>query len=218
MKVKVYNLEGKETGEMNLSDGVFGVKIKPEVVHEVFTALQNNQREPWADTKKRGEVSGGGKKPWPQKGTGRARHGSIRSPIWKGGGVAFGPLSIRNYKEKINKKTKRLALKMCLSDRAKNNALVVVEDFNFSEPKTKLFAGFLKNLLAAQKQSEGGPMKFKTFLLLTPGKNENVMRMTKNLKSVKTVRAEDVNVMDLLTRSAVLTNKAGVEKLESVFK
>ncbi len=207
MKVKVYNLEGKEAGEMNLSDSIFGVKVKPEVVHGVFTAQNNNQREPWADTKNRGEVSGGGKKPWPQKGTGRARHGSIRSPIWKGGGVAFGPLSIRNYKEKINKKTKRLALKMCLSDRAQNNALVVLEDFNFSEPKTKVFVNLLKAL----------PVKAKSFLLLTPGKNETVLRMTKNLKSVKTVRAEDVNVMDLLSKAVVLTSKAGVENIEKVF-
>src|SRR3989344_4250331 len=195
MKVKVYNLEGKETGEMNLSDSIFGIKSKPEVVHGVFTAQTNNQREPWADTKNKGEVRGGGKKPWAQKGTGRARHGSIRSPIWKGGGVAFGPLSIRNYKTKINKKVKRLALKMCLSDRAQNNSLLVVEDFNFSEPKTKLFANFLKVL----------PVKTKSFLLLTPGKNEKVIRMTGNLKSVKTVRAEDLNVMDLLSKSVVLT-------------
>ena len=207
MKVKVYNLQGKETGEMNLSDAVFGVKIKPEVVHGVFTAQTNNQREPWADTKSKGEVSGGGKKPWPQKGTGRARHGSIRSPIWKGGGVTFGPLSIRNYKSKTNKKTKRLALKMCLSDRAKNNALVVVEDFNFAEPKTKLFVNFLKAL----------PVKAKTFLLLTPGKNDLVLRITKNLKSIKTVRAEDISVMDLLSKSMVLTSKAGVETIEKVF-
>ncbi len=207
MKVKVYNLQGKETGEMNLSEDIFGVKVKPEVVHEVFVALQNNQREPWADTKGKGEVRGGGKKPWQQKGTGRARHGSIRSPIWKGGGVVFGPLSIRNYKEKINKKTKRLALKMCLSDRVQNNSLVVVEDFNFSEPKTKVFADFIKLL----------PAKAKSFLLLTPGKNETVLRMTKNLKSIKTVRAEDVNVMDILSTAAVLVNKAGVEKLEAVF-
>ena len=207
MKVKVYNLEGKETGEMNLSDSIFGVKIKPEVVHEVFVAQTNNQREPWADTKNKGEVRGGGKKPWPQKGTGRARHGSIRSPIWRGGGVTFGPLSIRNYKSKTNKKTKRLALKMCLSDRAKNNALVVVEDFNFAEPKTKLFVNFLKTL----------PVKAKTFLLLTPGKNDLVLRITKNLKSIKTVRAEDISVMDLLSKSMVLTSKAGVETIEKVF-
>ncbi len=207
MKVKVYNLEGKETGEMNLSDAIFGVKVKQEVVHGVFTAQNNNQREPWADTKNRGEVSGGGKKPWPQKGTGRARHGSIRSPIWKGGGVTFGPLTIRNYKEKVNKKTKRLALKMCLSDRVKNSALLVVEDFNFSEPKTKLFVNFLKML----------PIKAKTFLVLTPGKDASLIRMTKNLKTVKTVRAEDINVVDLLSKSVVLSSKAGIETIEKVF-
>ncbi len=206
MKAKVYNLAGKETGEMNLSDAVFGVKTKPEVVHEVFVALQNNQREPWADTKNRGEVRGGGKKPWQQKGTGRARHGSIRSPIWKGGGVTFGPLSIRNYKTKINKKIKNLALRMCLSDRAENKSLLVVEDFNFTEPKTKLFAQFMSVL----------PVKAKSILVLTPGKNEQVLRMTKNIKTVKTVRAEDVNVMDVLSNSIVVTNKAGVEKLETV--
>lgn len=207
MKVKVYNLEGKETGEMNLSDSIFGVKIKQEVVHEVFVAQTNNQREPWADTKNKGEVRGGGKKPWAQKGTGRARHGSIRSPIWKGGGVTFGPLSVRNYKTKTNKKTKRLALKMCLSDRVKNNALVIVEDFNFAEPKTKLFVNFIKVL----------PVKAKSFLLLTPGKNDLVLRITKNLKSIKTVRAEDISVMDLLSKSVVLTSKAGIETIEKVF-
>jgi large subunit ribosomal protein L4 len=206
MKAKVYNLAGKETGEMNLSEAVFGVKAKPEIVHEVFIALQNNQREPWADTKNRGEVRGGGKKPWQQKGTGRARHGSIRSPIWKGGGVTFGPLSIRNYKTKINKKIKNLALRMCLSDRAENKSLLVVEDFNFAEPKTKLFTQFMSVL----------PVKAKSILVLTPGKNEQVLRMTKNIKAVKTVRAEDVNVMDVLANSIVVTNKAGVEKLETV--
>ena len=137
MKTKVYNLEGKETKEMELSDAVFNVKVKPSVVHEVFVAQRNNTREPWADTKNRGEVSGGGKKPWPQKGTGRARHGSIRSPLWKGGGVTFGPLSTRNYKTKINKKTRRVALRMCLTDKLANGALWVVEDFIFANPKTK---------------------------------------------------------------------------------
>ena len=207
MKTNVYNLDGKVTGEMNLSDSVFGVKIKPEVVHEVFVAITNNQRESWADTKGKGEVRGGGKKPWQQKGTGRARHGSIRSPIWKGGGVTLGPLSVRNYKTKINKKLKRLATQMCLADRAQNNALIVVEDFNFAEPKTKLFAKFIMAL----------PSKSKSFLVLTPGKNEQVLRMTKNLQSVKTVRAEDVNVMDVLSTATVIINKSGVEKLTTVF-
>ena len=207
MKTKVYNLEGKETGEMNLSEDIFGIKIKPEVVHEVFVALTNNQREPWADTKGKGEVRGGGKKPWQQKGTGRARHGSIRSPIWKGGGVTFGPLYIRNYKTKINKKIKKLATKMCLADRAQNDSFLVVEDFNFAEPKTKLFVKFIAAL----------PKKFKSFLVLTPGKNDNLIRMTRNLKSIQTTRIEDVNVMDLLSHTAVIINKSGVEKLETAF-
>lgn len=207
MKIKVYNLAGKETGDMELSDKVFGVKVKPEVVHQVFVQQTNNQREPWADTKNRGEVSGGGKKPWQQKGTGRARHGSIRSPIWKGGGVAFGPLTDRNYKTKINKKTRQAVIKMCLSDKAQSGNLLVVEDFNFEQPKTKLFASVVKAM----------PTKMKNFLVLTAGKDDAVLRMTKNLKTVKTLRASDANVMDLVKKGVILTSKDGVKKLEEVF-
>ncbi|EKD43310.1 MAG: 50S ribosomal protein L4 [uncultured bacterium] len=207
MKIKVYNLAGKETGEMELSDEVFGVKIKPELVHQVFVQQTNNQREPWADTKNRGEVSGGGKKPWQQKGTGRARHGSIRSPIWKGGGVAFGPLTDRNYKTKINKKTRQAAIKMCLADKAQSGNLLVVEDFKFADPKTKLFASVVKAM----------PTKLKNFLVLTSDQDKDVLRMTKNLQKVKTLRAQDSNVMDLLKKGVVLTSKAGIKKLEEVF-
>ena len=207
MKIKVYNLAGKETGEMEVSDTVFGVKIKPEMVHQVFVQQTNNQREPWADTKNRGEVSGGGKKPWQQKGTGRARHGSIRSPIWKGGGVAFGPLTDRNYKTKINKKTRQAAIRMCLSDKAQSGNLLVVEDFKFEQPKTKVFASFLKTL----------PAKLKTFLVLTADKSDDIMRMSKNLKVVKTLRAQDSNVLDLLSKGVILTSKDGIKKMEEVF-
>ncbi|KKU27355.1 MAG: 50S ribosomal protein L4 [Candidatus Magasanikbacteria bacterium GW2011_GWA2_46_17] len=207
MNVKVYNLEGKETGEISLSEKIFGVKVKQEVVHEVFVAQTNNQRQSWADTKKRGEVRGGGKKPWPQKGTGRARHGSIRSPIWKGGGVAFGPLTERNYKTKINKNKKRLAIKMCLSDRVKNNSFWVVENFGFSEPKTKLFVNLLKALSIGNK----------TVLVLTAENDLNVVRMTKNLQKVKAARANDLNVMDTVSNQAVITSKDGVGKLEKLF-
>ncbi len=207
MKIKVYNLAGKETGEMELSDTVFGVKIKPEMVHQVFVQQTNNQREPWADTKNRGEVQGGGKKPWQQKGTGRARHGSIRSPIWKGGGVAFGPLTDRNYKTKINKKTRQAAIRMCLSDKAQSGNLMIIEDFKFEKPKTQLFASFLKTL----------PAKLKTFLVLTADKNDEMMRMTKNLKTVQTLRAQDSNVLDLLSKGVILTSKEGVKKMEEVF-
>jgi len=206
MKTKVYNLEGKSTGETELSDKIFGVKIKSEVVHQVFVQQTNNQREPWADTKSKAEVSGGGKKPWKQKGTGRARHGSIRSPIWKGGGVVFGPRTDRNYTTKINKKVRRLAIKMCLSDKAQNNNIVVVEDFNFVAPKTKLFAALLTKLPAHKK-----------YLILTAGKNEMVMKMASNLPKVETMRAEDVNVMELMNHQAILTSKDGVKKIEEVF-
>jgi large subunit ribosomal protein L4 len=204
MKIKVYNLAGQATGEMELSEKVFGVKVKPEVVHGVFVSQMNNQRESWADTKGKGEVRGGGKKPWQQKGTGRARHGSIRSPIWKGGGVTFGPKTERNYKTKINKKTRRLAIKMCLTDKVASGALLVLENFDFTEPKTKLFAGLLKSL----------PTKEKTFLVLTPAKDVKVMRMTKNINAIKTLRAPDVTVMDLMNWQGVIASKEAMKKIE----
>ncbi len=209
MKTKVYNLSGKATGEVELSEKIFGVKVKPEVVHSVFVAQTNNQRAPFADTKNRGEVSGGGKKPWAQKGTGRARHGSIRSPIWKGGGVTFGPLSVRNYETKINKKTKRLVIKMCLSDKAASDNLFVVENFAFAAPKTKAFVEFLK-VMPLEKR--------KSFLILTTGKDDSLVRMTKNIKKVITMRAEDTNVMVLLKKEAVIISEEALKKLETVFK
>lgn len=199
----MYNVLGKEVGDVELADNVFNVVVKPEVVHEVFVAQMNNQREPWADTKKRGEVSGGGKKPWQQKGTGRARHGSIRSPIWKGGGVTFGPLTERSYKTKINKKTRRLATAMCLSDKAQNQGLLVVDDFSFTVAKTKDFAAFLKKI----------PLKQKTFVVLTGKKDDQVLRMTKNIPGVVTRVASDVNVMDLVNNQAVILSKAGAEEV-----
>lgn len=208
MKANVYNLQGQIKEELELADAIFDVAVKPEVVHEVYVAQMNNQREPWAHSKNRGEVRGGGKKPWKQKGTGRARHGSIRSPIWKGGGVAFGPLSIRNYTTKINKKTRRLALKMCLSDKLKNGALWVVEDFKFTEPKTKLFADFLKKL----------PAKQKSFLVLTPAEKSSdaVVRMTKNIPRIQTQPAAQVSVMDMMSKQAVIVSTEGIKTIEAL--
>lgn len=206
MKTKLYNVLGKEVGDLELADAVFNVAIKPAVVHEVFVAQMNNQREPWADTKKRGEVSGGGKKPWKQKGTGRARHGSIRSPIWKGGGVTFGPLTERSYKTKTNKKTRRLATAMCLTDKLQHQGLVVVDDFTFENPKTKDFAAFLKKM----------PLKHKTFVVLTGKKDDGVMRMTHNIPGILTRVAQDVSVMDLVQHQGVIVSKSGVEALTNI--
>ena len=207
MKTKIYNLSGKEVGDIELSEEIFNTKINSEVVHQVYVQQMNNQREPWADTKGKGEVRGGGKKPWQQKGTGRARHGSIRSPIWKGGGVTFGPLTDRNYKTKINKKTKRLAIRMCLTDKAQSGNLLVLENLNFSDAKTKQFAATLKSL----------PIKSKTFLVLTADKDAAILRMTKNLKNVSVLMAKDSNVLSLLQKGAVVTTVDGVKKIETVF-
>jgi len=206
MKTAVYNLSGKETGSIELNDAIFNVKIKPEVVHQVYVSQAGNQRESIADTKTRGDVSGGGKKPWAQKGTGRARHGSIRSPIWSGGGVAFGPTSERNWKTKVNKDTRRLAVKMCLTDKAQSGVLYVVEDFAFEQPKTKAIVEFLKNL----------PAKNKNFLFLNDESNKNLLKMSRNLKKINTVRAKDANVLDLLSREAVIVSKLGLEQLTEI--
>jgi len=205
MKTKLYNLEGKESGELELNDAVFAVKIKPEVVHEVFVLQQSNARESWAHTKDKGDVRGGGRKPWAQKGTGRARHGSSRSPLWKGGGVTFGPLNVRNYDKKINKKVRRLALKMCLSDRAVDG-MIVVENFNFSAPKTKLFRDFV--LTIKDKKN--------SYLVVTDGKSDSLMRMTKNLSRIETIRAEDLSVKDILNKQGIIISQEAVKKIEEM--
>ena len=206
MKTVVYNILGKEVGEIDLNKDIFEIKIKPEVVHQVYVSQTGNQRSSIADTKTRGEVRGGGRKPWKQKGTGRARHGSTRSPIWSGGGVTFGPTSERNWKTKINKNTRRLATKMCLADKAQSNAFYVVEDFSFEESKTKKIAEFLKNL----------PAKNKNFLLLNDEANQDLLKMSRNIKKINTVRAKDVSVLDLLSREAVIISKKGLEQLETI--
>lgn len=208
MKAKLFNLNGQPVGETELMDEVFAVKVKPEIVHSVFVAQSANQRQPWADTKNRGEVSGGGKKPWAQKGTGRARHGSIRSPIWKGGGVAFGPLTDRNYVTKINTKVRRLALKMCLSAKASEQGVFVVENYNFSDAKTKLFTALLTALSLSKKR----------VLVLTNGKEEKVLRMAANLPKVEVMAAADANVMAVLGAQAIVATPEGIAQLVTILK
>lgn len=202
-KVTLYTLEGKQNGEMQLNDAIFGIAPKEALVHQVYVALEANAREPWADTKDRGEVRGGGRKPWKQKGTGRARHGSIRSPIWKGGGVTFGPLSERNYKQKINKKMGRKAVAMCLADKLATNTLIVLENLPDLK-KTKEVVNVLKSL----------PLEGKRTLIVTAEKDENLNRVVRNVKNVDVVRADDVNVVDLMHHTYIVTNKSSIERLE----
>lgn len=201
-QVKLYNVEGTEVGMVELDDAVFGVKLKDELVHQVYTAERANLREPWADTKDKSEVAGGGRKPWKQKGTGRARHGSIRSPIWKGGGVTFGPLTTRNYTQKINKKMNTKAVSMCLSDKVKSARFFVVDALT-TDGKTSKLAALQKALGAV-----------KTTLVITDGKDEQVLRSARNIESMDVKRADDLNIIDLLHHQFVIMSKNAVPKVE----
>jgi large subunit ribosomal protein L4 len=203
MKVAVYNKNGEHTGEMELNPDVFGIALKEPVIHQVYTALRANARQPWADTKDKSEVRGGGKKPWRQKGTGRARHGSIRSPLWKGGGVTFGPLSIRNYKQKINKKMNQQSVKMCLSDKVKNGKLLIVESFE-NNGKTKSVFDMLKKM----------PGFGRKIIVLLNKNDESLSRSVKNIPKINLKKAVDVNVIDLLHNQYVFLAKDGIKPLE----
>ncbi|MBU2542691.1 50S ribosomal protein L4 [Patescibacteria group bacterium] len=206
-KVKLYNKQGSETDSIDLDDSVFGVVVKDLVVHQVYTALMGNAREPWAHTKDKSEVRGGGRKPWKQKGTGRARHGSIRSPLWVGGGVTFGPLKTRNYNQKINKKMNKLAVKMCLTDKVLNNLLLILEDFDI-DGKAKDMAILRKAL----------PCAGKTTLFISPEPNEKINLATRNIVKLDMQQAKDVNVVDLLHHQYVIATKKGLEILENRLK
>lgn len=198
----MYNQTGTETGELELSEDVFGIKPKESVVHQVYVAQMANAREPWAHTKSKGEVRGGGRKPWRQKGTGRARHGSIRSPLWRGGGVTFGPLKTRNYKQKVNKRMNQLAVRMCLSDKVANNQFVALEDFAF-DGKTKTMANLRKAL----------PGSGRTSLWLMPEKSEQLIKAARNLAKIDLKMAKDISVKDLLNHQYIVITKEGAEIL-----
>jgi len=200
-KAKTYNQEGKELIAVDLNEAVFAVKPKMSLIHQVYVALRANEREPWADTKGKGEVRGGGKKPWKQKGTGRARHGSIRSPIWKGGGVVFGPRTVRNFKQKINKKMGQEAVRMCLTDKLADGKLFIIESLDFNG-KTKAVSELLKNLSINQKT-----------LLLVDKMDESLKKAVKNISFLSLKKASDVNVTDLLNNKTVLISKEAVTNL-----
>jgi len=204
MKVKVYDFAGKPVGEEKLDPKFFGVEINAELVQRVVVAQMANSRQVLAHTKGRSEVRGGGKKPWKQKGTGRARHGSIRSPLWVGGGITFGPTKERNFSQKVNKKVKTSALKMVLSDKLGHEKLVVVDGYNMPEAKTKLLKSALDNL----------PIKNKSALVVTKTSQDNVVRAAKNLPKVGTIGYGSLNVVDLLKNEYLLISKDLLEKIQ----
>jgi len=207
-KVKVYNMNGEVVGEEKLDSALFEVAVKEGLIHQAVVAQMANRRQVLAHTKDRGEVSGGGIKPWKQKGTGRARQGSIRSPLWVGGGVVFGPRNDRNFHQKINKKMKRKALLMCLSDRAKEEKIIVLDKLELENFKTKKFLEILNKL----------PNKGKKTLLILADNDKKIIKSAANLSYLKTIESVNINVMDVLNNEFLMlplaTLKAVQEKLK----
>lgn len=206
--VKIYNTDGAATGELTVSDNLFGATIRPELVHEAVVAQEANSRDAIAHTKTRGEVRGGGRKPWKQKGTGRARHGSRRSPIWIGGGITFGPRSIRNFSKKINKKMKRKALSMVLTDKLNHDRLIVVESFGLTEGKTKELNAVLTKLPSAGKK----------VVLIDLPENKQVAKAAKNVSRVETLPSNSLNVVDLLKATYVVATKEALSAIEKTYQ
>jgi large subunit ribosomal protein L4 len=205
MKTDVYNLKNEKVGEVDLPEKIFGVAWKPALVAQVLVAMAANLRRPWAHAKTRAEVRGGGRKPWRQKGTGRARHGSIRSPLWVGGGKAHGPSKLRDYSQKINKKMRRAALVSALSRKFKDGELRIFENLRIEQPKTKALAGVLKPLLHLGKKNK----KYDVLLVAEKG-NKNLVRAASNLPKTKTLDPESLNVYDVLNHKNIFMEKAAV--------
>lgn len=205
--ITIYNLDGKEAGTMDVSDKLFAAKGSIAAVHQALTAHLANTRLSVAHTKDRGDVRGGGKKPWKQKGTGRARHGSSRSPIWKGGGVTFGPRAEKNFSVKINKSMKRKALALVLSDKVKSTKFIAVSSFDLPEAKSK-FVSELRAKLPGAKSSA---------VILTLPSDKTIIRAAKNVPKTSTMFAGSLNVSDLMARDYVLASKAAIEFMTKTY-
>ena len=202
--VSVYNIEGKEVGSIELNDAVFGVEVNEHLVHMAVDNQLANNRQGTQSAKTRSEVSGGGRKPWRQKGTGHARQGSTRAPQWTGGGIVFAPKP-RDYSFKMNKKEKRIALLSALSSKVAESKIVVLDEFKLDEIKTKKFVEVMNNL------------KVSKALVVLAEDDQNVIKSASNVASVKTANAGMINVYDILKYSTVVATKAAVEKIEEVY-
>lgn len=236
-KAAVYNLAGEKVKEMDLNPKVFGIEVKPELVQQAVIIQRANSRQNLAHTKGRSEVAGGGRKPWRQKGTGRARHGSIRSPLWRGGGVTFGPTKNRNYSLKINKKAKRKALLMSLSDKAVNEKIILLDKLDLEQAKTKKFFEILQNLKlrenkkpkkqeAKETRSQSTKKvekikikktKIKSVLVILPKSDEKIQRSAGNISKINTIQANSLNVLDILKHQYLLMPVNSIEVIEKTF-
>ena len=202
--VSVYNMEGKEVGTMELNDAVFGVEVNEHLVHMAVVSQLANKRQGTQKAKTRSEVSGGGRKPWRQKGTGHARQGSTRAPQWTGGGVAFAPTP-REYSFKMNKKEKRMALKSALTSRVQENKLIVLDELKFDAIKTKSMKAVLDNLNVTKA------------LVVLNDNDKNVVLSARNLANVATAQTSTINVYDILKYNTVVVTKAAVATIEEVY-
>jgi len=207
MKTPVYNQQGKEIENILLPKKIFGVEENKDLIYQVVISQTSNQRKVIAHTKGRGEVSGGGKKPWKQKGTGRARVGSIRSPLWKGGGVTFGPTKERNFKKKINKNMRKKALFQVFSAKAKENLLIIIDKITLEKAKTKQAVQILTNL----------SLKDKKCLIALEKNDKKIIAAFKNIPFVRVIEARNINILDLLSYKYLIMEEKSIKAMEEMF-
>jgi len=240
ININIYNQKAEKVGDMKLSDKIFGIKIKESLVHQAMVAQTSNERQVLAHTKDRSEVRGGGKKPWRQKGTGRARAGSSRSPIWIGGGVTFGPTKDRNFKKKINKKMKQKAILMVFSDKVANNNLVILDKIEIKEYKTKVFNEILKRLEKKvlnfgdnkkednkdskddkkdnKKEDKKKKIQKRSILVINGEKDNNVKFSGRNLAGIEIINADNIGIVDLLKYKNIIITVDVIEGIEKRYK
>ena len=216
IKVNIYNQKAEQVGDMKLTDKVFGVKTNTDLLHQAMVAQMGNERQVLAHTKDRSEVRGGGKKPWKQKGTGRARAGSTRSPIWKGGGVTFGPTKERIFSKNINKKMKQKAMLMVLSNKVKNENFVIIDKLEMKEFKTKAFDKILKHLeeKILTDKKEASKNNRKRSVLIINKKDDKIKYSGRNIAGVEIINSDNINILDLLKYRNLILTVDGVKKLE----
>ena len=206
--INVYNEKGEEQGKTELGSDIFDVKMNFDLVHQTVVAQTANQRQVSAHTKDRGDVRGGGRKPWRQKGTGRARHGSRRSPIWKGGGVTFGPTNERNFKKNLPKKMKRKALFAVLSQKLKDNEIFILDKLKIEKPKTKMILDIIQNL---KKEKKG------SVLIALPSIDKNLILSARNIPKTATIQAKDLNALNLLKYKFLIMPKQSIKIIQETF-
>ena len=212
MKQTVYNQKGEEVEKIELPANIFGLELNKDLVHQVVVAQMANARKVIAHTKDRSERRGGGRKPWRQKGTGRARHGSIRSPIWRGGGISFGPTKERVFTKKINKKMKQKALFMALSSKVRDDEMILLDKLEIKETKTKVMVGILNNLKNKFKKD-----LTKSLLIVLPKTDVDVIRVNNNIPKIKIIRADSLNVLDILNYKYFLMLQDSIDVIEKTY-